>query len=97
MLWDQGVCLRGFSNVQSVKTTVIAVEAKGFDASKKVKGLKRHIVVDSLGFVLMVIIHSANVQDRDGPIDVLRGVKEMLGCDLEIFKRNELHAFKVLL
>jgi len=39
---------------------------KGFDAFKKVKGRKRHLVVDVLGLVLAVLILPANVQDRDG-------------------------------
>ena len=38
----------------------------GFDAGKKVKGRKRHILVDTLGLLLVVVVHSAGVQDRDG-------------------------------
>ena len=38
----------------------------GFDAGKKVKGRKRHILVDTLGLLLVVVVHSAEVQDRDG-------------------------------
>ena len=39
---------------------------RGFDSGKKVKGRKRHILVDTLGLVLCVVVHSAQVQDRDG-------------------------------
>ena len=39
---------------------------KGYDAGKKIKGRKRHLVVDSLGLVLLVVVHSAGLQDRDG-------------------------------
>lgn len=67
----------GIIDSQSVKTTLVAGEAKGFDAGKKIKGRKRHIVVDSLGLVLMVVIHSAGVQDRDGVIEVLRELKKL--------------------
>ncbi|MDW3689480.1 transposase, partial [Cupriavidus sp. CV2] len=38
---------------------------QGYDAGKKVKGRKRHIVVDTLGLLLAVCITSASVQDRD--------------------------------
>jgi putative transposase len=39
---------------------------KGFDAGKRVKGRKRHLVVDTLGLIWAVVVHSAGVQDRDG-------------------------------
>lgn len=38
----------------------------GYDAGKKIKGKKRHILVDTLGLVLHAIVHPANIQDRDG-------------------------------
>jgi len=50
---------------QSVKTTETP-GVRGYDAGKKVKGRKRHILVDTLGLVLMVIVHAADIQDRDG-------------------------------
>jgi transposase len=50
---------------QSVKSTPQG-GAKGFDAGKKVKGRKRHIVTDTLGLLLAVHVTSADVQDRDG-------------------------------
>ena len=51
---------------QSVKTGPDAREMVGFDAGKKVKGRKRHIVVDILGMMLNVKVHGADLQDRDG-------------------------------
>jgi putative transposase len=39
---------------------------RGYDAGKKVTGRKRHILVDVLGLVLAVVVHSASMQDRDG-------------------------------
>ena len=39
---------------------------RGYDAGKKVKGRKRHIVVDTLGLPLAVMVHPADIQDRDG-------------------------------
>src|SRR5450432_305165 len=56
----------GIIDAQSVKNTLVSGEDKGFDAGKKVKGIKRHIIVDTLGLILAVVIQSASVQDRDG-------------------------------
>jgi putative transposase len=39
---------------------------RGYDAGKKVKGRKRHILVDTLGLILVCIVHTADIQDRDG-------------------------------
>ncbi len=66
----------GIIDSQSVKTTLVAGQARGFDAGKKVKGRKRHIIVDTLGLVLAVVIHSASIQDRDGADEVIRCMKE---------------------
>ena len=49
---------------QSVKTTE-AGGVRGYDAGKKVKGRKRHIAVDTLGNLLEVAVHAANIRDRD--------------------------------
>jgi len=43
-----------------------ALDPQGFDAGKKVTGRKRHILVDTLGLLLNVVVHPANLQDRDG-------------------------------
>src|ERR671912_2061790 len=51
---------------QSVKTTGVGGEERGYDGAKKVKGRKRHILVDTQGLVLMAKVHRANVTDRDG-------------------------------
>lgn len=50
---------------QSVKTGPEG-GPKGYDAGKKVKGRKRHIVTDTMGLLLAVLVSTANVQDRDG-------------------------------
>jgi putative transposase len=39
---------------------------RGYDAGKKVKGTKRHLLVDTTGLLLCVVVHAANIQDRDG-------------------------------
>jgi len=60
---------------QSVKTTEIG-GIKGFDAGKKVKGRKRHIVVDTLGLLIAVVVSAANVQDYHGAKPALRKAKD---------------------
>jgi putative transposase len=39
---------------------------RGYDAGKKVKGTKRHLLVDTMGLLLCVVVHAASIQDRDG-------------------------------
>ncbi|MCI1003119.1 IS5 family transposase [Ochrobactrum sp. C6C9] len=55
---------------QSVKTTE-AGGPRGYDAGKKIKGRKRHIVTDMVGNMLEGIVHGADVQDRDGAPDLI--------------------------
>ena len=55
---------------QSVKTTELA-ESRGFDAHKKVKGRKRHIVTDTIGIPLRVKVTDANISDNKVAIELL--------------------------
>ena len=55
----------GVIDSQSAKTTEVGGE-HGYDAGKKINGRKRHLLVDTMGLVLMVVVHPANIQDRDG-------------------------------
>jgi putative transposase len=48
---------------QSVKTTEIGGPARGYDGGKKIKGRKRHLLVDTLGLLLAVLITSAGLDD----------------------------------
>ena len=43
-----------------------AIDPSGYDAGKKIKGKKRHILVDTQGLLMHAIVHAADVQDRDG-------------------------------
>jgi putative transposase len=51
---------------QSAKTTGVGGEQRGYDGGKKVRGRKRHILVDTEGLVLEAKVHSAMVPDEDG-------------------------------
>jgi putative transposase len=55
----------GIIDSQSAKGTRTS-GCKGYDAGKKVKGTKRHILVDTIGLLLCVVVHPASIQDRDG-------------------------------
>jgi putative transposase len=60
---------------QSVKTTGHG-HARGYDAGKQVKGRKRHIVVDTLGLLLLVMVTPASMQDRDGGVQLCDEVQQ---------------------
>jgi putative transposase len=56
---------------QSVKTTEVGGEQRGYDGGKKVKGRKRHIAVDTLGLLVAVVVTAANVSDGRGACKLL--------------------------
>src|ERR671916_423895 len=56
----------GIVDSQSAKTTGVGGAQRGYDGGKKVRGRKRHLLVDTEGLVLKAKVHSAKVQDEDG-------------------------------
>lgn len=71
---------------QSVKTAEGGAE-RGFDAGKKITGRKRHLLVDTLGLVLLVIVTAGSVQDRDGAKLLLQALVDRITgwCRLQVF------------
>src|ERR1700678_1169090 len=58
-------------SVKSAEKGGACIDPHGYDAGKKIKGKKRHILVDTLGLLLHAIVHPADIQDRDGGILLL--------------------------
>jgi len=56
----------GIADSQSAKTTGVGGEQRGYDGGKKVRGRKRHLLVDTEGLVVEAKVHSAKVPDQDG-------------------------------
>ena len=107
-------------DAQSVKNTDTA-ENKGYDAGKKISGIKRHIAVDTQGLPHAIHVTTANVTDREGAIEMINDTKEnlenvknvlvdggysgekfsseikdIIGANVEVAKRSELHKFVVI-
>ena len=107
-------------DAQSVQNSSSAKE-KGYDAGKKVSGIKRHIAVDTNGLPHAIHVTTANVTDRAGAVEMFQNhavnlsmvenvltdggytgqpfvtaVKGIIGANVEVVKRNELHTFVVL-
>jgi putative transposase len=51
---------------QTVKTSAVRGDERGYDGGKKIQGRKRHLLVDTQGFLLALLVHAANILDRDG-------------------------------
>ena len=72
-LWDWDGTLDRIHHALYVKCREAGrhINPSGYDAGKKIKGKKRHILVDTLGLLLHAVVHPADIQDRDGGVLVL--------------------------
>lgn len=67
----------GVIDSQSVRAAeTVGTASRGYDAGKKIQGRKRHILVDTLGLLLVVVVTAACIQDRDGAKPVLEIMRE---------------------
>lgn len=68
----------GIIDSQSVKSTPESYQESGFDGGKRVKGRKRHIITDTMGYLLVVVVHAANIYDARGARKVFNKLFEWL-------------------
>ena len=70
----------GIIDTQTVKGT----QESGFDGGKLIKGRKRHIIVDTMGYLLIVVVHAANLYDGHAAREVLTALFFRINpsCDL---------------
>jgi Transposase and inactivated derivatives len=65
----------GIIDSRSIKTSHHSDCTKGIDGGKKIKGRKQHIIVDTMGLLLGVTVHAANIHDSKGAIDVIEQLR----------------------
>jgi putative transposase len=70
----------GIVDSQSIKTSGVGGEERGYDGGKKIDGRKRHLLVDTEGFVLKAKVHSAKISEQEGIKKLLRQADEKFPC-----------------
>ncbi len=70
---------------RSVKTSRSGGLCRGIDGGKKVKGRKQHIITDTLGLLLVVMVHAANIHDSQSALDVINRLKGRFERLVKIF------------
>lgn len=74
----------GIIDSQTVKAIEI-IDDSGYDAGKKIKGRKRHLLTDTQGLIMNAVVHSASIQDREGAKLLLNRSKNLLDTIKKIF------------
>ena len=75
----------GIIDSQSVKSGSYGGESRGFDGNKKINGRKRHIITDTNGLLLSVVVHAANEYDGKKAFDVIKTLKHRFERMTKIF------------
>ena len=75
----------GLIDSQSVKTIRAGSEARGYDGDKKIKGRKRHMITDTNGWLLSVVIHAANEHDSQTGFEVMDTLRYCFGRMQKIY------------
>jgi len=75
----------GIIDTQTVKGTQESGEESGFDGGKLIKGRKRHILVDTMGYLLIVVVHAANLYDAHAAREVLTAAFERINTIKKIW------------
>jgi transposase len=78
-------CVIDSQSVKSAEKGGGQIDPNGYDAGKKIKGKKRHILVDTVGLLLHAVVHPADIQDRDGGVLVLSTLFGMYPFLLKLF------------
>ncbi len=66
----------GIIDSKNVKACNLCEGDIGYEGGKKIKGRKRHIIVDTLGLVMIIVIHTSNIHDSVGEREVIRSLKD---------------------
>ncbi|WP_443193769.1 transposase [Nostoc sp. UHCC 0926] len=65
--------MRQLWTAKALKLPTLVSQEVGYDSGKKIKGRKRHILVDTLGLLIVVVITAANVSEQAGAKPILLG------------------------